>query len=163
MPELGAEAAEQAGLNLGRLALVPHPGERWFAIAAAMAEVMPVVAVRPGSRVRDGDAARLAARLRSSGTVLLVAGPWPRVGGHPGHLGAALVGNRVGARLSEGPGGAGDRHLKRFPAPRQIRLSLPDDTGRLSAMPVRPHGDGTVTTAAPIRHESGEVSLRVVS
>ncbi|HMQ38265.1 MAG TPA: hypothetical protein PKE46_10965 [Micropruina sp.] len=164
MPELGAEAAEQAGLNLGRLALVPRPGERWFAIAAAMAEVMPVVAVRPGSRVRDGDAARLAARLRSSGTVLLVAGPWPRVEATLGTSAPRWSG------IGSGHGYLRVREVlvtvtsKRFPAPRQIRLSLPDDTGRLSAMPVpAPHGDGTVTTAAPIRHESGEVPLRVVS
>ena len=64
IPELGAEAARSAGVSLDRLALVPHPGERWLSVVAALSEVLPLVAVRPGSRVRESDAARLAARLR---------------------------------------------------------------------------------------------------
>ncbi|MFT3877441.1 MAG: hypothetical protein QM708_13615 [Propioniciclava sp.] len=78
MPELGAEAAAQAGVNLERLALVPHPGERWFSATAALVDVMALVAVRPAGRVRDADAARLAARLRDSKTVMLTVGAWPR-------------------------------------------------------------------------------------
>jgi len=78
MPEFGIEAAQEAGVDLDRLALVPHPGERWLGVAAAVAEVMGVVALRPGGRVRDQEAARLAARLRERGTVLLVQGAWPQ-------------------------------------------------------------------------------------
>lgn len=142
MPELGAEAAEQAGLNLERLALVPRPGERWFTVLAALAEVLPVVAVRPAGRVRDGDAARLAARLRSSGTVLLVAGPWPRaeatlstsaphwsgVGAGHGYLTTRDVLVSVAS--------------KRFPVPRQVRLSLPDAAGALSEASAGPAAAG---------------------
>ncbi|MFT4217642.1 MAG: hypothetical protein QM619_10745 [Micropruina sp.] len=154
LPELGIEAAEQAGLSLDRLALVPHPGERWFAITAALAEVVPIVAVRPGGRVRDADAARLSARLRSSGTVLLVAGAWPR----------------VEATLSTSAphwSGVGDGHgylttrevvvavaSKRLPAPRQARVSLPDGSGRLTA--------ASGSDVATERVRTGE-SLRVVS
>jgi len=39
---------------------------------------MGVVAVRPGGRVRDTEAARLAARLRERESVLLAEGPWPQ-------------------------------------------------------------------------------------
>jgi hypothetical protein len=78
MPEFGAEAAAEAGIDLERLVLVPHPGERWLGVVAALAEVMGIVAVRPGGRVRDGEAARLAARLRERESVLLAEGPWPQ-------------------------------------------------------------------------------------
>jgi len=77
MPELGVEAAREAGIDLDRLVLVPHPGERWLAVASALAEIGGIVAVRPGGRVRDSDAARLAARLRDRESVLLVQGAWP--------------------------------------------------------------------------------------
>ncbi len=157
LPELGAEAAEQAGLSLDRTALVPRPGERWFAITAALAEVLPVVAVRPGNRVREADAGRLAARLRNSGAVLLVAGAWPRVE-------ATLS---VSAPRWSGVG-AGHGYLtsrdvlvtvtsKRLPAPRQTRVVLPDDTGRLAAA-----SDSGVVSAGQFG-QPGEGPLRVVS
>ncbi len=47
MPELGAEAAEKYGLDLDRLVFIPDPGPRWLAVTATIAEVLPVVAVRP--------------------------------------------------------------------------------------------------------------------
>lgn len=157
MPELGAEAAEQAGLDLGRLALVPRPGERWFSVLAALAEVVPVVAVRPLSRVRDADAARLAARLRSSGTVLLVTGVWPRAEAtlstsapHWSGIGAGhgcLTTRDVLVSVTS----------KRFPAPRQTRLSLPDASGGLS---VQEASDALlIREASPTAGET----LRVVS
>ncbi len=135
LPELGIEAADQAGLNLDRVALVPRPGERWFAITAALAEVLPVVAVRPGNRVREADAGRLAARLRSSGTALLVAGAWPRVEATLSMSAPHWSG--VGA----GHGYLSSRDVlvtvtsKRSPAPRQARVTLPDASGGLSAAP----------------------------
>ncbi|MFT3970270.1 MAG: hypothetical protein QM695_08310 [Micropruina sp.] len=157
LPELGAEAAEQAGLSLDRTALVPRPGERWFAITAALAEVLPVVAVRPGNRVREADAGRLAARLRNSGTVLLVAGTWPRVE-------ATLS---VSAPRWSGVG-AGHGYLtsrdvlvtvtaKRLPAPRQARVVLPDGTGRLAAA----SDSSPVPTGQLVQPD--EAPLRVVS
>ena len=78
MPEFGVENAIEMGVDLDRLVLVPHPGERWLGVVAALAEVIGVVALRPGGRVRDSDAARLAARLREREAVLLVQGPWPQ-------------------------------------------------------------------------------------
>ncbi|WP_298129457.1 hypothetical protein [Micropruina sp.] len=135
LPELGIEAAEQAGLNLDRVALVPRPGERWFAITAALAEVLPVVAVRPGNRVREADAGRLSARLRSSGTALLVAGAWPRVEATLSMSAPHWSG--VGA----GHGYLTSRDVlvtvtsKRSPAPRQARVALPDASGGLSPAP----------------------------
>jgi hypothetical protein len=78
MPRLGAEAAEALGVDLSRLVLIPEPGPRWLAVTATIAEVLPVVAVRPAGRAPDGEISRLAARLRDRGAVLLVQGPWPQ-------------------------------------------------------------------------------------
>ncbi len=48
VPQFGAEAAERLGVDLSRLVLIPEPGPRWLAVTATIAEVLPVVAVRPG-------------------------------------------------------------------------------------------------------------------
>lgn len=125
VPELGAEAAVQSGVDLTRLALVPDPGGRWFSATAALAEVMALVAVRPASRVGDADAARLAAKLRDSKTVLLTIGPWPR---------AEAVISATQPRwsgLGEGHGYLRSREVlvtvtsKRTPLPRRARMEMP--------------------------------------
>jgi hypothetical protein len=99
-------------------------------------EVLPVVAVRPATRVREADAARLAARLRDKEAVLLVAGEWPQAVARldlaePGWsgLGAGhgyLTGREVTVTVT----------AKRAPAPRSTRLVLPDGSGRLAPAPV---------------------------
>lgn len=76
LPDFGIEAAAGLGIALDRTIQVPLPGERWLAVTAALVDVLPVVAVRPPLQARSADAARLAARLRQRGGVLLVAGPW---------------------------------------------------------------------------------------
>jgi hypothetical protein len=78
MPEFGIEAAAAQGIALERLALVPHPGEHWLTVVAALADVLPVVAVRPPKRVGDAAVSRLGARLRQRGSTLLVLGEWPQ-------------------------------------------------------------------------------------
>lgn len=77
IPEFGVEAAQDAGINLARIAFVPDPGDRWIAVVGALAEAIGVVAVRPSGRIGDAEAARLAARLRERHAVLLVQGTWP--------------------------------------------------------------------------------------
>ena len=78
VPEFGVEAAAGFGIDLERLVLVPHPGDQWLAATAAIADAMGVVAVRPPKRASDGSVSRLAARLRTRGTTLLVLGTWPQ-------------------------------------------------------------------------------------
>jgi len=77
IPEFGVEAARDAGVDLERIAFVPHPGDRWLSVVGALAEAIGVVAVRPRGRVGDAEAARLGARLRERHAVLLVQGAWP--------------------------------------------------------------------------------------
>lgn len=52
IPEFGVEAASRFGIDLERLVLVPDPGRQWLTVAAALADVIPVVAVRPAGRWR---------------------------------------------------------------------------------------------------------------
>lgn len=76
MPRLGVEAAQASGVELSRMVLIPDPGARWMAVTATVADVLSVVAVRPGGRVVDAEASRLSARLRDRGAVLIVQGEW---------------------------------------------------------------------------------------
>jgi hypothetical protein len=78
MPGFGVEAAARFGIDLSRLVLVPHPGSAWFGVTATLADAVNVVVTAPAARVGDAEAARLSARLRRQGTVLLVCGEWPR-------------------------------------------------------------------------------------
>ncbi|MCW3491953.1 hypothetical protein [Microbacterium sp. SSM24] len=134
MPRLGAEAAERLGVDLSRLVLIPEPGTRWLAITATIAEVLPVVAVRPSGRAPDAEISRLAARLRDRGAVLLVQGPWPQAeavieveapewtGVGRGH--GYLSGREVTVTTSS----------RRWPRPRRSRLLLPDASGAIAAV-----------------------------
>jgi hypothetical protein len=135
MPGFGAEAAEHAGVDLSRVVLIPDPGARWLAVTATIADVLPVVAVRPPERARDSDIAKLVGRLRDRGTVLLVQGPWPQTE-------AMLdVGDPRWSGLGDGDGYLSDRELtvsvssRRFPVPRSARMLLPAPDGAISAAP----------------------------
>lgn len=138
MPELGAEAAEELGVDLSRLVMIPDPGPRWLAVAATVAEVLPVVAVRPQGRVTDAEASRLGARLRDRGTVLLVQGVWPQAEA------ALSVSDPEWLGVGAGHGYLAGRALtvtvqsRRSPVPRRARMLLPDDTGGLEAYPGAP-------------------------
>ena len=76
--ELGLEAAAAAGVELSRTILVPDPGDAWLEVTAALIDVLGVVVVRPTGPVNAGDAARLSARLRQRGSILVAWGDWPR-------------------------------------------------------------------------------------
>ena len=79
LPSLGLVAAAELGVELRRLALVPHPGDQWAVVAAALVDGFDLLMLRPPGRVRPGDARRLAARVRERGAVMLVvdAPDWP--------------------------------------------------------------------------------------
>jgi hypothetical protein len=133
LPELGADAAEQLGVELSRLVLIPDPGPRWIAVTATLADVLPVVAVRPAGRASDAEIARLSARLREKGTVLLVQGVWPTAE-------ASLdVDAPEWSGVGDGHGYLRRRALtvsvtsRRWAVPRRARMLLPDDTGALTA------------------------------
>lgn len=78
LPDFGAEAAARAGVDLERLVLVPQPGADWLGVTAALVDVLGVVVLAPPARARDGEVARLGARLRQREATVIVAGPWPQ-------------------------------------------------------------------------------------
>jgi hypothetical protein len=136
MPQLGVEAAAALGVDLSRLVLIPEPGQRWLAVTATVAEVLTVVAVRPRGRVPDGEVARLAARLRDRGAVLLVDGPWPQAE-------AVLSVDDVRWQgLGRGHGYLAERTMtvssasRRWPTPRRTQVLLPAAHGSIGAAPV---------------------------
>lgn len=140
MPRLGAEAAEKLGVDLSRLVLIPDPGARWLAVTATIAEVLPVVAVRPAGRAADGEVARLAARLRDRGAVLLVQGPWPQAE-------AVLeVADPVWTGVGRGHGYLAEREVtltsssRRWPRSRRSRVMLPNAAGQVSTARERVRG-----------------------
>lgn len=135
VPDLGVLAASELGVDLGRLAVVPSPGERWASVAAALLASLDLVVVRPPAPPRAGDARRLLARARHGGAVLVALGPWPDgpdlrleiVSAHwsgTGDGSGRLTGRRVEL----------DVHARRSGAARRAQLWLPGPTGALAAM-----------------------------
>lgn len=76
--EFGLEAAAAAGVELSRTILVPDPGDQWINVTAALIDVLTVLVVKPPSAVAPGAAAKLSARLRQRGAMLIAWGEWPR-------------------------------------------------------------------------------------
>jgi hypothetical protein len=81
-PEWGLESAAMIGVDLERVVMVPDPGALWLEVVAALVDVLGLVVVRPPASALRGpsakDASRLAARLRTRGSILVVWGEWPR-------------------------------------------------------------------------------------
>jgi hypothetical protein len=137
MPDLGAEAAERYGLDLDRLVFVPDPGPRWLAVTSTIAEVLPVVAVRPPARMNleaSAEVSRLAARLRDRGTVLLVQGGWPQAEA------VIDVADPRWSGLGRGHGYLAGRELtvsvtsRRSPTARKARMLLPAADGSVTLL-----------------------------
>lgn len=134
MPTLGVEAAAGFGIDLERLILVPDPGDRWFAAVSALAEVVPLIAVHPGTRLRDADVSRLSARLRDRGSTLLVTGVWPQ------SEGSIRVHDPQWNGLGAGWGLLSDRTVtvtaqtRRRPLASSVRVRLPGRDGALESV-----------------------------
>ncbi|MFI8085998.1 hypothetical protein ACIF6L_35050 [Kitasatospora sp. NPDC086009] len=79
LPDLGYAALNGLGVPYARLACVDDPGPHWPEIVAALATdgAFGVVMLQPTTAPQPRDQQRLAARLRESGTTLLVTTPWP--------------------------------------------------------------------------------------
>jgi len=116
--ELGLEAAAMVGVDLNRVVAVPDPGSLWLEVVAALVDVLGIVVVRPPRSVSSGpsakDASRLAARLRTRGSILVVWGDWPRCEARLGLADVAWQGV-----------GFGHGHLQA----RQVTLEVAQGTG----------------------------------
>jgi hypothetical protein len=148
LPAVGLLAAQQAGVVLDRLALVPRPGPDAPTVLAALVDGVDLVVVGDGAALLDADRRRLTARARERGAVLLSTAPWP---------GANLV---LTAEPVEWTGlGTGHGHLRRH------RIAV-TRTGRGSAgrgeraevvLPVQLRPAGTGSAAAPGRRRPADV------
>ncbi len=118
-PGLGAVAAADLGVDLGRLALLPRPGAAWAEATAAVLEGVDLVVLCPPFAPRRAMAHRLAARTRERRAVLIVV---PGRAGWPEPPDLQL---RVDDATWEGVD-AGEGHLRR----RQVTMTV---TGRRSA------------------------------
>lgn len=78
LPMVSAEAADEYGIELSRLAVVPEPGPGWATAIGALLDAVDVVATHPPPRVVPGDVRRLSARARTHESVLMPFGAdWP--------------------------------------------------------------------------------------
>ncbi len=128
--ELGLEATAAAGVELSRTILVPDPGDAWLEVTAALIDVLGVVMVRPPERVSEKDAARLSARLRQRGSVLVAlpsreGGDWPRCEARLGLSDVEWVGLGSGHGHLQARQATVDVHRGTAP-PVSTRLWLPD-------------------------------------
>jgi hypothetical protein len=81
LPALGVVAAQESGVELERLALVPYPGPDWPTVVAALLDGFDIVVTAgisaAGGAVSSALAGRLAARARQRGGVLVPYRSWP--------------------------------------------------------------------------------------
>ncbi len=138
-PALGAVAAADLGVDLGRLALLPRPGAAWAEATAAVLEGVDLVVLCPPFAPRQAMARRLVARARERKAVLIVV---PGRAGWPEPPDLQL---RVDGATWEGVD-AGDGHLRRR------RMTVTATGRRSAARPTHhrlwlPGPDGTVATA----------------
>jgi hypothetical protein len=168
LPDLGVQAAAEAGLDLARTALVPRPGPRPAAVVAALVDGVDVVVLDttlPGVRWPAGDRQRLGARVRQRGAVLVPVTTTP--GAWPG----AEVELRAegGAWAGLGGDGAGRLRSRRVrvrcaargrPGEREVPLLLPGPAGACA-----PDGElpiGAPLTGPPVpRQRPDDVPVRI--
>lgn len=77
LPGIGLTAAAETGVDIARLALVPHPGNNPAEVIAALLDGVDLVVVGQPQQLTDTDARRLSTRARHRGSVLLPLGSWP--------------------------------------------------------------------------------------
>ncbi len=148
LPELGAEAAGLAGVSLDRLVLIPHPGEHWLPAVSVLSSAVPIVVVRPASRIGAAAAARLASRMRGNGSVLVAIGDWP------GAEATIQVEDPDWRGLGQGWGRLCERQAtvtvasKRHASPRRVRVLLPGTDGCWGMAPPD-QKDGSWETGRP--------------
>jgi hypothetical protein len=77
LPRVGLLAADEIGVVLARLALVPHPGPEAPTVVAALIDGMDVVVLGEDVGLTSADRRRLMARARERGSVLVSTVRWP--------------------------------------------------------------------------------------
>jgi hypothetical protein len=159
VPSMGAAAAAEYGMDLGRLAVLPEvPAAQWSTVVGALLDAMDMVVVGPPVHLRAGEARRLVQRARERGAVLVVVAPgaawqdgvdlrlrvtaaqWEGLGQGHGHLQARRV-----EVVAVGRGAATQE--------RRAVLWLPAASGGVAGV------TGVAGVAAAERPTDGEVAL----
>jgi hypothetical protein len=146
LPGLGVVAAEQMGVAVERLVLVPASAGQWATVAAVLLERVEILLLAPPGRPGRAEVRRLAARARERGSVLVVPVPagdprrWPEPadlrltvtgGGWEGlQDGAGYLRSRVVEVVVDGRRAASQ--------PRRARLWLPGPGGGIAGLPGPP-------------------------
>jgi hypothetical protein len=76
LPQAGVAAAAGAGLDPGRMLLIPEPGPGWPQVVASLLDGCELVLLRPPDRPSAQVRRRVEAAVRRFGGVLVVAGDW---------------------------------------------------------------------------------------
>ena len=155
LPDVGLQAAAEAGLALERTLLVPRPGPEAASVVGALVDGVDVLVVGDCRALGARDRRLLSARLRSRGAVLLSTAHWP---------GADVV-LRAGETRSAGVGRGWGRVTgaevtvhgrSRSGAAGRVRVALgPGGIG--------PVADQELAVAAPQPVAGGRPSLQAVS
>lgn len=155
LPAVGLLAAQQAGVVLDRLALVPRPGPDAPTVLAALLDGVDLVVVGDDAALVDSDRRRLTARARERGTVLLSTTSWP--GAHVVLTAEPVEWTGLGT-------GHGHLHRHRLAVTRGGRGSAGRGGRAEVVLPVPPDATGTRAAAAPTRRPDGapSVPLRLV-
>lgn len=78
IPDAGVAAAEEMGVNVDRLVLVPYPDSQWLSVVGALIDVVGIVALGALPAPSDRMLSSLSGRLREREATLLVRHAWPR-------------------------------------------------------------------------------------
>ena len=153
LPGVGVLAAQQSGVDLDRLALVPCPGPDAPTVLAALIDGVDLVIVGAAAALVDPDRRRLMARARERGTVLLSTVPWSGA-----HL--VLTAEPVGWTGL----GAGYGHLRshRLVVTRGGRGSAGRPVRGEVVLPVRGHSDVPIDPLREVPAASDAAHLRLV-
>jgi hypothetical protein len=166
-PTISAEAAVHHGLELRRLALIPHPEHSWTTAVGALLDAVDIVAARPPAQLPPSDVRRLTARARARDAVFV-----PYFVGNAGGSAATSAWPGSEVRLRAGTGewvgleaGTGRLRARRLTVtatgrgsaaqPRTAELWLPGDNG--AAQPVT--AERPATPATPTLHVAPVVEL----
>lgn len=156
MPDIGALAAAEAGVQLSKLALIPQPNGQTAQVVASLLDGIDLVVLGPrvcdGTWLTAGDQRRLTARAKERGAVLIAVGQWPgaevQLQTEPPqwrglHTGFGYLASQELTVTRAGRGSA-----KR---PMSVRLTLPMDAAAsaVSSRPLKAVGAGSQRISAP--------------